>query len=329
MIGKHIARIGIVVIGRNEGERLVACLESLGDLVQHAVYVDSGSSDDSVAMARAKGTLVSALDMSQPFTAARARNAGFAALDAAFPGMDYVQFIDGDCTIDSAFVGKAETFLQTHEDVAVVCGRRRERYPTRSVYNQLCDREWNTPVGEATECGGDCLVRANAFRKIGGYADDLIAGEEPDMCVRLRSAGWRIWRIDAEMTLHDANMVYLRQWWRRSMRGGHAFAEVSARHALSPFGIWKRNTRRVVLWGLALPAGIVLAATLIHPALLLFLAAYPLQVAKIALRSGPTEPKNWTYALFAMLGKFPEMQGVARFHLNRLFKRANTLIEYK
>lgn len=321
--------IGIVVIGRNEGERLVACLRSLGDLVRRTVYVDSGSSDGSVEKARAMGALTLGLDMSVPFTAARARNAGFALLEQAFPETVYVQFVDGDCTLDPAWPGKAAAFLDAHPDVAAVCGRRRERFPERSVYNRLCDLEWDTPVGEASECGGDALIRTAAFRAVGGYSDDLIAGEEPEMCVRLRAAGWRIWRLDAEMTLHDAGMTRISQWWRRSMRAGHAFAEVAARHAASPFGIWKRNAQRALLWGLVLPGGILLAALAVHPALLLLLLVYPLQVARIAMRLGPGSRDNWTYAFFAVLGKFPEMQGAARFHLNRLMKRANTLIEYK
>lgn len=322
-------RIGIVVIGRNEGGRLAACLASLGGMSARTVYVDSGSTDGSVEKAQAMGALTVRLDMSVPFTAARARNAGFDALETAFPDADYVQFVDGDCTLESAWLSRAEAFLQAHEDMAVVCGRRRERHPERSVYNRLCDLEWDTPVGEATECGGDALIRIAAFRDVGGYADDLIAGEEPEMCVRLRARGWRIWRLDAEMTLHDANMLHFGQWWRRAMRAGHAFAQVSSRHAASPFGIWKRNARRALLWGGLLPALILLAAILIHPALLLFFLIYPVQVVRMALRSGPRNRDSWIYAAFAVLAKFPEMQGAARFYINRVLKRANTLIEYK
>lgn len=328
-MSENDTRIGIVVIGRNEGERLVACLASLGALVARAFYVDSGSTDGSIEKARSMGAQVVALDMSRPFTAARARNAGFAALDAAFPETDYVQFIDGDCTLDGEWLGKAEAFVASQPDVAVVCGRRRERFPERSVYNRLCDMEWDTPVGEANECGGDSLVRTAAFRAVGGFSDDLIAGEEPELCLRLRGAGWRIWRLDAEMTLHDANMTRFGQWWRRSMRGGHAFAEVSARHAGSPLRIWRRNTARALLWGLALPAAIVVLSVLFHPALLLLFLVYPLQVVRIAWGRGSDARDRWTYAFFAVLAKFPEMQGVVRYYRNRLRRRANTLIEYK
>jgi GT2 family glycosyltransferase len=318
-----------VAIGRNEGERLVACLDSLGLPGTGVVYVDSGSSDGSVAMARARGAGVVELDMLRPFTAARARNAGFAALQEREPGLDFVQFVDGDCRLAEGWIATAAAFLREHPQVAVVFGRRREIHPDRSVYNALCDREWNGPAGEAVECGGDILVRTQAFVEAGGYSDDLIAGEEPELCVRLRSKGWQIRRIDAEMTLHDAALTRFGQWWRRSVRAGHAFAEVSRRHAASPFGIWKRSTARAVLWGCALPAIALLGALLLHPVFLCLFLAYPLQIARIAWRSGLFERASWIHAIFATLGKFPEMQGVAQYHLNRLSGRRQRLIEYK
>ena len=322
-------RLGIVAIGRNEGERLVACLESLGLPGTSVVYVDSGSSDGSVAMARGKGAEVVELDMGLPFTAARARNAGFAALQARRPELDVVQFVDGDCRLAEGWITAATTFLSENPQVAIVFGRRREMNPDRSIYNALCDREWSGPAGEVEECGGDILIRAEAFRQAQGYAEELIAGEEPDLCVRLRSAGWRIQRIDAEMTAHDADLTRFGQWWRRSVRAGHAFAEVSRRHAGWPFGIWRRSTRRAVLWGGVLPAIAVLGALLLHPAFLLLLLAYPLQIARIALRNGASRGEDWVHAAFATLGKFPEMQGVAKYYVNRLSGRRQALIEYK
>lgn len=191
--------IAAVVIGRNEGERLIRCLRSLQGQVQQLIYVDSGSTDGSAAAARDLGAEVVDLDLSRPFTAARARNAGLAALSS---GIELVQFADGDCELDPGWIGAAADFMQTHPRAAAVCGRRRERFPEASVYNRLCDAEWNTPVGEATACGGDAMMRVAAVYTAGGYREGLIAGEEPELCLRLRRAGWQVWRLDAEMTLH-------------------------------------------------------------------------------------------------------------------------------
>ena len=201
--------IGAIVIGRNEGARLIACLEALAGFAP-LIYVDSGSRDGSVDAAQARGARVVELDMSLPFTAARARNAGLAVLPN---DLELVQFLDGDCVVQEGWLDKAQAFLAQHPDVAVVCGRRREMYPDESVYNAMIDDEWDTPVGEALACGGDALVRVDALRAVEGYREDLIAGEEPELCLRLRQAGWRIWRLDAEMTAHDAQITRFGQWW--------------------------------------------------------------------------------------------------------------------
>ncbi len=229
---------GAVVIGRNEGDRLRICLESILHLAVQTVYVDSGSTDSSVKMARDIGVEVVQLDMSIPFTAARARNEGFNRLLELEPGISYVQFVDGDCEMQHSWSEAALCFLQQHEYVAVVCGRRRERFPERSIYNLLCDIEWNTPIGEAKACGGDAMMRVQAFSGVQGFRNNLIAGEEPELCVRLRQAGWKIWRLVEEMTLHDAAMNRFSQWWKRSVRAGYAFAEGAAIHGAPPVGHW-------------------------------------------------------------------------------------------
>ena len=212
------ACIGAVAIGRNEGERLRRCLQSLRNLGHTVVYVDSGSTDHSAALAAALDCDVVILDPSRPFTAAAARNAGFSRLIEIAPGCEFVQFVDGDCEVVDGWIASASAFLTQNQDYAVACGRRRERYPENSLYNQVCDFEWNTPVGEVEACGGDALMRVDVVRGIGGFDAALIAGEEPELCSRLRKAGWRIMRLDVEMTLHDANITHLSQWWRRTMR---------------------------------------------------------------------------------------------------------------
>lgn len=313
--------IDAVVIGRNEGARLVACLASLKGQVRRIIYVDSGSTDGSVAAARAAGADVVTLDLDKPFTAARARNAGLAALSAAPP--QYVQFLDGDCVLDGGWLTAAQAAFDAHPKAVVVCGRRRERFPEASVYNALIDREWNTPVGEATACGGDALMRFADVWAVGGYRDDLIAGEEPELCLRLRRAGGQIWRIKAEMTLHDAALLRFGQWWRRMVRSGHAFAEGAALHGAGKERHWVAETRRAVLWGVVGPVA-VLGAAVLHPLLGVLLAlVYPAQIIRLARREG------WAWASLTVLGRFAEARGVLGFHANRLLGRRRGLIEYK
>ena len=311
-------QVDAVVIGRNEGARLIACLDSLAGQVRRLVYVDSGSTDGSVEAAAARGAHVVQLDMTQPFTAARARNAGLAVLEAP----DFVQFVDGDCELHPDWIATAIAAMAAHPNAAVVCGRRRERDPAASVYNRLCDKEWDTPIGPALACGGDALMRFSAVQAVRGFDPTLIAGEEPDLCLRLRRGGGEIWRIDAEMTWHDAAMTRFGQWWQRSRRAGHAFAEGAFRNGAPPDRHWVAETRRALIWGACLPMAALLAGW-IHPVGLLILLAWPLQVLRLSRRMG------WEAAFFSVLGKLPEAQGAMAFHLNRLRGRRQGLIEYK
>ncbi len=322
-------RISVVAIGRNEGPRLAACFRSLeGAQLKEVVYVDSGSTDGSLAVAEAAGASTVSLDMNLPFTAARARNAGFAKAMSAENPPAMIQFIDADCALAEGWLAKAEAFLDGHPEFTAVCGRRRERFPECSHYNALCDREWNSIPGEAFLFGGDVLIHAAALAEVGGYRDELICGEEPEVCIRLRARGGRMWRLDAKMTLHDANMQYFSQWWRRSVRGGYGYAKVALLHFHSPFGIWKREVFRILLYGLGVPA-VALAGSFVHPAALALLLFYPLQVLRIASREGPSRQQSWVYAFHLVIGKFAEFQGLCKFGLDLLSGRRSKLIEYK
>ena len=244
-------KFGIVVIGRNEGDRLKRCIASLPSDTT-VVYIDSGSTDGSPQWVRARGINVVDLEMQSGFTAARARNVGFFRLLELAPDTKYVQFVDGDCELDSSWPGAAISFLEKNAQAGAVFGRRRERYPSRSVYNWLCDLEWNTPTGESKAFGGDVFMRVSAFQAVGGYRNDVIAGEDPELGIRLRAAQWKLFRLDQEMTLHDAAITRFSQWWRRSVRSGYAFALGAELHGAPPERHWVwEYTSHLDLGGLA------------------------------------------------------------------------------
>lgn len=321
------SQLGIVAIGRNEGERLASCIRSLPLDRAAAVYVDSGSSDTSVERARQLGAQVVELDSSRPFTAARGRNAGFTALSERLPDLQWVQFIDGDCDLQPGWLDRAEAYLREHPDVAVVCGRRRERHPDASPYNRLADLEWDTPIGDAEACGGDALMRATVVREVGGYNEKLIAGEDPEFCFRIRAAGHRIVRLDCEMTLHDAALERFSQWWRRQSRSGHAFAELASLHAD------KHRVGRlfsILLWAGVLPGIGLLGLPFTNGASLGLLAALPIQGLRIMRASPQPAAIARLHATALMLGKFAELQGVLTFAVRRLRGgKSGELIEYK
>lgn len=321
--------IGFVVIGRNEGNRLVDCLTSIAAYAPQIVYVDSASTDQSVAYAQSQHVHVLELDMSVKFTAARARNAGFALLLQHYPDIRYVHFVDGDCMVNQAWVGYALDFLNHHVQVAVACGRRRERYPQATPYNQLCDIEWDTPTGKAKACGGDAIMRAAVFKQVGGFNESLIAGEEPELCIRIRQQGFDVWRLDQEMTLHDAAITRFAQWWKRTVRAGYAYAEGSHLHGAAPEHHWVNESRRAWLWGGILPV-LLLISLLLCPLLALAIASlFVVQYVRLWRKHQHLGRFSAVYVKYLMLGKVAEMVGQLRYFWHRLLNVKSTLIEYK
>jgi glycosyltransferase involved in cell wall biosynthesis len=321
--------VGVVVIGRNEGQRLITCLTSLKHDAKRIVYVDSGSTDGSLNEAAKLDVTVVNLDMLLPFTAARARNAGWRALIDLAPTLKYVQFVDGDCEVVTGWLPFAYDYLESNPEVAVVCGRRRERFPEASVYNRLCDIEWNTPIGEAKACGGDAMMRIDCLLENDGYKESLIAGEEPELCIRIRRAGFKVWRLDHEMTLHDAAIMKLSQWWKRTTRAGYAYAEGAYLHGNSPERHWVVESRRAWVWGLLIPILFLISILAGSAFALLFVLLYLFQFTKLRLNNKRLESFASIYAIFLMLGKTAEALGQVKYWWNRFQNKNPSIIEYK
>ncbi len=315
--------VAAVVIGRNEGDRLVRCLTSLVDEVSPIVYVDSGSTDGSVEAAKKLGAEVVALDMSRPFTAARARNAGLARLDDIGADAAFIQLIDGDCELRDGWISAGRRFLEENADFAMVAGRLRERFPDATLWNGLADAEWDTKTGEVTAVGGIAMLRRTALAEEGGFREDLIAGEEPELCLRLRRRGWRIQRLSNEMAWHDIAMTKATQWWKRCRRCGHAYAEGAALHGSGPERYRVRETLRSLFWGSGVPLAAILGAVF-TPWALLILLIWPLQMLRLLFKGFSLQR-----SIFLTLGMVPEAQGVIGYHLSRLRGRRRSLIEYK
>lgn len=246
-------------------------------------------------------------------------------------GVELVQFVDGDCEVVAGWIATATQRMVQNPRLAAVCGRRRERHPERSIFNRVCDVEWDTPIGPTLACGGDAMMRAEALVAVDGFDPTIIAGEEPELCVRLRAAGWIIERLDTEMTLHDAAITRPSQWWRRCVRAGHAFAEGAALHGGPPERHWVAESRRVWFWGAAVPAVAIGASLPTLGLSLSLLAGYPVSTLrnyKYTRARGRSPVDSAAYALSCTLGRFPEMQGMLRYHLDRRRGRRARIIEY-
>jgi GT2 family glycosyltransferase len=337
-------QVGVVVIGRNEGARLERCLRSLpgGCAI---VYVDSGSTDDSIDVAREFGRVVE-LDMSKPFSMARARNAGATKLAFRYDHLEYLFFVDGDCEVVPGWLQKALTYLSDNPRVAAVCGKRRERAPEASPYNALCDAEWNAPCGEVAACGGDAVMRLSAFACVGGFDETLIAGEEPELCHRIRDNGWKIVRLDEPMTVHDAAITSFGQWWRRCIRAGYGGMSVRQRllrrgyDGRLPFEHMSTSARTWCLWipgiiaatmASAVANGVMSVELAVVVASVGVVVSWAAQAVRIGVRQNRTETNSGalSYGIFTMIAKVPQLIGQFRFSYDYLFGKHAQLIEYK
>ncbi len=335
-------KTGVVIIGRNEGDRLRKALERLRECGLHAVYVDSASTDESVACAQSLGFTVVTLDRSRPFSAARGRNAGFKRLMEIHPSLKYVQFIDGDCILDRQWIEKAEKFLDSNPVAGVVCGLRREIHPLRNIYHWITNVEWLGPPGQTTATGGDICARTSVFSAVGGFSEVFSCGEEADLCERITSLGHAIFRLEEIMTKHDIALAGLTPFLRRHYRGGYAVGLGALYYGQKLRHQFRKQFLKTVFWALILP----LLCLFAHP---LFILLYPLHVLKVALHfqreKGPQferlgEPlpsyRALQYGLIVLGIKFFELGGMIRAFIdhrcgfNKDRSRASSrLIEYK
>ncbi len=325
-------QVGVVAIGRNEGPRLEQCLQSIVSQRVPVVYVDSGSIDNSVELARSLNVEVVELDMSVPFTAARARNAGWERLLQVWSQVKYIQFVDGDCEVLENWLETAVQAIDAQPKVAIVCGRRLERYRDRSLYNRLCDMEWHILLNHTDICGGDALIRVEALRQVNGFNPSLIAGEEPELCLRMQQQGWQLLSIQAPMTLHDAQMLHFHQWWRRMLRAGHAYAEGAWLHRQDPERYWLKDTLSIWFWGLFLPL-LALTSSLVTQGysllLLLFYPALAIRISNWMRKQDFSWQEALLYGGFCVLGKFPNVLGQVKFYWDHSLNKPKRLIEYK
>lgn len=289
--------VSVVVIGRNEGERLVRCLQSIRDadwngLRHEVIYVDSNSTDLSVRNATAFGAKVLTIG-DRRLCAASARNVGWRAATGCL-----VLFLDGDTVLDPHFVPRAYVhFLVPH--TAAVWGHRRELRPQQSIYTEVLDLDWVYPLGDSDYFGGDALVRRAALEQADGFDETLVAGEEPELGWHLRDLGWRIRHVDLPMTRHDLAIQDGSAYWRRAVRTGLAFAQVANRFKDSSDPLWSREVSRNEWHVLAMALWLVstLLAAVVAPSVALSLLAL---AATLLFRSAHRClwkcPGNWLLA---------------------------------
>jgi glycosyltransferase involved in cell wall biosynthesis len=324
--------VSVVVIGRNEGQRLAACLKSIKEVTLpiELIYVDSNSQDGSPELAEGLGAKVLLVNPQRP-CAAIGRNAGWRAATA-----EYILFLDGDTLLHPDFLQLALNEMKD-ETVAVVWGHRREMYPEHSLYNRVLDLDWIYPAGITEFCGGDTLMRHDILEQVDGFSENLIAGEEPELCQRIRLQGKVILHIDQPMTLHDLAMTQFKAYWKRALRAGHAYAEVSQRMKNTAFPLWQHDCYRNAIHAMVL-IGLLVASVLcsvitgsVLPIVGLLLA-YAFLIVRSAYKARWRNAPAFTLLLYGIHSHFQQIPiacGQLSYWYNRFRNQQQGLIEYK
>lgn len=324
--------VSVVVIGRNEGQRLAACLKSIKEVTLpiELIYVDSNSQDGSPELAEGLGAKVLRVNPQRP-CAAIGRNAGWRA--ATTP---YILFLDGDTLLHPDFLQLALNEM-TDETVAAVCGHLRETYPEHSLYNRVLDLDWISPTGIVEFCGGNALMRRRILEQVDGFSENLIAGEEPELCQRIRAQGKVILHIDQPMARHDLAITQFQSYWKRALRTGHAYAEVSQRTKKTAFPLWQQNCRSnainaMVLIGLLLASVLcsIITGSILAIAGLLF--AYTFLILRSAYRARWKNAPPFTLLLYGVHSRFQQIPiacGQLSYWYHRFRNKQQRLIEYK
>lgn len=330
-----VPRVSVVVIGRNEGARLERCLAAIAaarwaDVRHEVIYVDSHSSDGSRERAAALGAQVLTVERMPP-NAAKARNQGWRAARGEF-----VLFLDGDTVLHADFVSKALAALSAEPVLCAAWGHRRELDPGQSLYTRLLDLDWVYPPGRALYFGGDVLVRRAALAMVEGFDEGLNAGEEPELCARLRGRGWQIEHLDVPMTLHDLAIRRFKPYWLRAYRSGTAYAEVAARARAQGDVLWQRESARDLAHGAlyaSSPLLLLIAAGLSPWLALLLIAAGVAVILRTAKRSrwkAPDDPGLCLlYAVHVHFQKVPAFFGQMAFRRAAAQRQRLDLIDYK
>jgi len=254
MIPESNQTVAIIAIGRNEGDRLKSCLRAAMAGARTVVYVDSGSEDGSAEYAASVGCIVVQLDPAQPFSAARARNEGFACVMEHEPDVDLFSLSMATATwltVGSSAASRPSMSGRMWPLPADMCARSIPKQPSITS----C----------ATWSGSRCRGRLALAAASSWCAPRLPRSRRlPSRCNCRR--GTRVLRAGAACGLEDSaggcgdgsprcGDDALQPVGRRALRSGHAYAQVAALHGKSDERYYVRDCRRIWIWGLVLPAG--------------------------------------------------------------------------
>ncbi|OIO60906.1 MAG: glycosyl hydrolase [Verrucomicrobia bacterium CG_4_10_14_3_um_filter_43_23] len=241
-------KIDVVIIGINTENTLKSCIESvlnsnypLSEL--QIYYVDGGSRDSSVSIAgRFPSIEIIELDTKYP-TPGMGRNAGWRAGNA-----EWVQFLDSDTELHPDWLNFATHAIE--DNIGAISGNLHEVFPKANIYHFIAHLEWGADPGESQAFGGNVFMRRSILQETGGYREDWIVGEDPDLSQRIHKLNhWKIIHIDAPMGRHNIAMKSFGQYWKRAYRSGYGYAAICGAHGLRKGSFWVYELGRIMARG--------------------------------------------------------------------------------
>ena len=240
------SRVSVVIAGHNEALAIERCVRSLREQTRppdEIIVVSDGSTDampETLRDLKRRGLIDQA-----HCTLLRGGKAAASNLAALHASGDVIVNVDCDCSFDrDALRQIIQPF--TELSVGAVCGNLLVRNPTQSVLTSFQAIEYLISISLGKRAGQlfDQVVcvsgafgafRSTALSGIGGF--DVGGGEDLDVTLRLRNAGWRV-RFAADALGYTEVPVTLMPFTRQRLRWERDAVRLRFRKhvtAISPF----------------------------------------------------------------------------------------------
>ena len=240
--------VSIVVIGRNEEKNLSECFRSILTIDYpseklEVIYVDTGSSDKSMDIARKFNVRVVEEHSEFP-TPGLARNRGIREAKN-----DIIHFVDGDMTLDKEYLKNAIGILGKN-NIACVIGNVSERRAHSSFFARVLSHPWRsrkTGFINAPGAGGTFL--RTVLTELGGYHHGIRYGEETELGFRILKAGYKIYMIDHEMGTHDYDINSFFDLFKQSIMMGKSFGNVLVLPPMPSYHDLQKRAKNILIQG--------------------------------------------------------------------------------
>lgn len=184
------------------------------------IVIDDGSADDTARIA--SNFPCKLIKLKKNSGIARARNAGLKEATG-----DFIYFLDSDCIPNEDCLALLLMEIESESDIGIVGGSGVDKY---------MDKNWVALayyVSEWYDCSpglkkeyrnflrtANLLVKSEVIAKVGGFNEDIFAGEDFDFCVRARNQGYKLVYLPEAIIVHDHPRVNLKSYLQTFYRNG-------------------------------------------------------------------------------------------------------------